>query len=177
MTLGRLLTRGPRDRLNSASRRSSCPARPAAGASRAGWPKRAELGALFRRRVGDGGFTGIEGRDGGREGDQVDHPSRQCAWWGRDGDDPAWGCRRVEDRTDDAAVDEGCFREVDDDVRPGCDDGVELGLEGACGGYVVLATQRDHGYIGQVFDDDLTDFWHSAPPTHAAAIVRPNTGR
>ncbi len=40
----------------------------------------------------------------------------------------------MEDDGDDAAVDEGRLGEVDDDVRAGGEDGIELGSEGGDGG-------------------------------------------
>ena len=67
----------------------------------------------------------------------------------------------MEEDTDNAAVDEGRFGEVDDDRLAGGEDGVELGLEGGQGGQVVLTAQHDHRYIGQVFDDDLADLRHA----------------
>src|SRR4051794_20935593 len=41
----------------------------------------------------------------------------------------------------------------------------------------MLAAQGDHRRIGQVFDEDLADLRHSAPPIHAAAILRLNPRR
>ena len=78
----------------------------------------------------------------------------------------------MEEATDDATLDEGHLGEVDDDVRAGGECGVELGSKVGNGGNVVLAEQRDHHHLGQVFDDDLADLWHSAPPTQAAEIGR-----
>jgi anti-sigma regulatory factor (Ser/Thr protein kinase) len=66
----------------------------------------------------------------------------------------------MEENPDDAAVDESRLREIDDDGCAGGDDGVELRSDSGNGAQVMLAAQRDHGHVGQVFDDDSADFWH-----------------
>src|SRR6185437_6814170 len=41
------------------------------------------------------------------------------------------------------------------------------------GGHVVLAAQRDHRHIRQVFDDDLADLWHGSPRAGETIVRRP----